>query len=395
MMQSRIIFFLALLFLSAVEILRVFFIMPFPGSQRSETIALAYFIDTNILWFRLVGFVLIVATIIPIWKNSERIMKAAAIFALLVWLTISYLFNFKFLAEKMFYQPTTTIFASASDNKILGRQLVIGVSINNQSKAYPIEIIGYHHQVRDTLAGQPIMVTYCTVCRTGRVYKPIVDGQLETFRLVGMDHFNAMFEDSRTKSWWRQANGEVLVGPLKGKALEEIPSEQMTLEVWLELHPDSKIMQPDSLFLEEYHDLRNFDEGKSKGSLTRADTLSWREKSWVVGVALGEHARAYDWKELQHLRIINDAIANTKLAVVLEADTASFHVFLRDSLEFAASPDGKFMTDSQTQSKWTWRGECVEGTLAGAKLKTTQSYQEFWHSWKTFHPQTTEYRSGE
>ena len=42
------------------------------------------------------------------------------------------------------------------------------------------------------------MVTYCTVCRTGRVFSPIVEGQPETFRLVGMDHFNAMFEDEGT-----------------------------------------------------------------------------------------------------------------------------------------------------------------------------------------------------
>ena len=36
---------LALLFLFAVEILRVYFIMPFPGSQRANTIDIAYFIN--------------------------------------------------------------------------------------------------------------------------------------------------------------------------------------------------------------------------------------------------------------------------------------------------------------------------------------------------------------
>jgi hypothetical protein len=40
-----------------------------------------------------------------------------------------------------------------------------------------------------------------------------------------MDHFNAMFEDSQTKSWWRQVNGEAIAGPLKGKTLPEIPSQ--------------------------------------------------------------------------------------------------------------------------------------------------------------------------
>ncbi|MFX5562960.1 DUF3179 domain-containing (seleno)protein, partial [Acinetobacter baumannii] len=64
--------------------------------------------------------------------------------------------------------------------------------------AYPIQFIGYHHQVVDTVGGEPIIATYCTVCRTGRIFSSTVDGVPEKFRLVGMDHFNAMFEDART-----------------------------------------------------------------------------------------------------------------------------------------------------------------------------------------------------
>jgi hypothetical protein len=63
------------------------------------------------------------------------------------------------------------------------------------------------------------MITYCTVCRTGRVFEPVVNGKFEKFRLVGMDHFNAMFEDVTTKSWWRQVTGEAITGKLKGQQL--------------------------------------------------------------------------------------------------------------------------------------------------------------------------------
>jgi hypothetical protein len=119
------------------------------------------------------------------------------------------------------------------DNKVDRKKLVIGVVSNNEAKAYPIQIIGYHHQVRDTIGNTPIMVTYCTVCRTGRVFSPVVNGKPETFRLVGMDHFNAMFEDATTESWWQQATGVAVTGKLKGKALQEIPSTQSTLESWL------------------------------------------------------------------------------------------------------------------------------------------------------------------
>jgi hypothetical protein len=206
-----------------------------------------------------------------------------------------------------------------------------------------------------------------------------------------MDHFNAMFEDSRTKSWWRQVNGEAIVGPLKGKFLNEIPSEQMRLDAWISRYPNTMIMQPDSLFLEEYASLINFDEGKTKEGLAKADSLSWREKSWVVGVAMGRHARAYDWHDLKKLKVINDLIADTPVLTVLESDSVSFHTFIRDSLRFSYSRERDLMIDSTTQSEWSLKGECIEGQFKGARLKLTQSYQEYWHSWKTFHPNTTEF----
>ncbi|MFM9653974.1 DUF3179 domain-containing (seleno)protein, partial [Streptomyces galilaeus] len=74
-----------------------------------------------------------------------------------------------------------------------------------------------------------MIATYCTVCRTGRIFSSTVDGVPEKFRLVGMDHFNAMFEDARTKSWWQQATGKAITGKQKGKQLIEMASQQMSL----------------------------------------------------------------------------------------------------------------------------------------------------------------------
>jgi hypothetical protein len=389
-MTRTILFMAGILLLIGIELLRVYFIMPFPGSQRSETIGLAYFLHSNIIYFRIIGLLLIV---FPVWhyfrfggwKAKWSIGIALAFFAL-----VFYLFNFRFLADKMFYQPKHKIFADISSNKIPAKNLVLGVSLNGESKAYPLEIIGYHHQVRDTIGNMPAMITYCTVCRSGRVFSPMVHDKPENFRLVGMDHFNAMFEDAATKSWWRQVNGVAIAGPLKGKTLTEIPAEQMTLAAWIRQHPNTHIMQPDSIFKEEYEGLKNYDEGRGQSALTRTDSLSWQDKSWVVGVQLGPHARAYDWNDLLAHRVLNDTLAGVALVVAVESDSASFHVWRRDSLSFAFDASTDLLKD-QTQSSWNWRGECVEGQSKGSKLPVVQSYQEFWHSWRTFRPQTTQY----
>ena len=149
----------------------------------------------------------------------------------------------------MFYQPQNKILATVAANKVDTTKLVIGVAVNGEAKAYPVEIIGYHHQVADTIGGEPVMVTYCSVCRTGRVFSPFVNSKLEKFRLVGMDHFNAMFEDVTTKSWWRQATGKAVAGKLKGTALKEIESAQMSLGSWIRKYPNAIILQPDPVFI--------------------------------------------------------------------------------------------------------------------------------------------------
>lgn len=386
----RVIQFVAgIIILIGMEILRVYFIMPFAGSQLSETVALAYFIHTHIIYFRIVGLLIIFFPVFYFFRSDNKKAKWSIISGLAIFALVFYLFNFRFLADKIFYQPQHKIFADTTSNKVSKKSLVVGVSINGESKAYPIEIIGYHHQVQDTVGNTPVMITYCTVCRTGRVFSPVIDGKSEDFRLVGMDHFNAMFEDATTKSWWRQVNGVAIAGPLQGKTLAEIPSEQMRLEAWIRRHPNTLVMQADTTFKEQYEGLKNFDEGKSKSALTRVDALSWKNKSLIVGVQLGRHARAYDWNDLIAHRVINDTLAGTALAVLVESDRASFHVWQRDSLAFTFDVSTSLLKDEQTQSVWNWRGECIEGVSKGSKLQVVQSYQEFWHSWRTFHPQTT------
>lgn len=229
----------------------------------------------------------------------------------------------------MFRQPETKLFADINTNKIDGKNLIIGTEINGEAKAYPIELIGYHHQVIDTVGGTPVMVTYCTVCRTGRIFDPVINNKKEEFRLVGMDYFNAMFEDATTKSWWRQATGECVAGEKKGEFLKEIQSEQMSLNAWMKKYPHTKILQPDPAFAEQYTFLEKYDEGLVTDPLERTNWNSWQLKSWVVGVKTSDGEKAYDWNDLQNERLINDTIKNIPVLIVLEEDTASFHVFNR------------------------------------------------------------------
>jgi len=383
-----------LLILFTAEILRVYFIMPFPGSQHKNTIALAFWISNNIIWIRIMALALIAFPLINIFKGSKTWKKAALSLTLALYAVIFFFLNYRFEADKMFVQPTKKSFATASADTTDKNKLVIGVVINGEAKAYPIQIIGYHHYILDTVGHNAVMVTYCTVCRTGRVYSPFVNGAKQSFRLVGMDHFNAMFEDAATGSWWQQATGKAVAGPLKGSVVKEVPFRQLTLAAWLREYPASYIMQPDTAFKKDYKDLADYDNGTVKSSLEKRDSASWKSKSWVVGITNKNAAKAYDWNELLNTTLINDSVDGLPVLLVLENDCASFHAYNRTvngtTLHFEKR-DSDLFIDKTTRSTWNMDGICIAGEMKGQKLNTVQSSQEFWHSWSTFHSNTLKY----
>jgi hypothetical protein len=373
----------ALLFLGALgwalfEIANVYFIMPMPGSQRMASLDVAHFLHTWRWGFRVVFAVLMLTGFAAAWRGPLW-RKAVVVILLAVAGGVTWLTNRVMAADAMFQQPRTLTMAGAADNTVDRARLVVGVVQNGEARAYPIQFIGYHHQVRDVVGGVPVMVTYCTVCRTGRVFSPQVDGRDESFRLVGMDHFNAMFEDRTTGSWWRQATGQAVAGPRKGSRLTELASIQVSLDDWLALHPNTLVMQADAAFADRYARSFDFESGASRSALTGTDPASWGEKSWVVGIELNGASKAFDWNRLRRERVINDVVGGTPIVIVLLPDDRSFLAFER--------PDAA--------TRFELRGDSlISGSsryALGAPLVPVQASQEFWHSWRTFHPGTERY----
>lgn len=382
MKSAKSLFFIGLLGLLFFEALNVYFIMPMPGSQEMKSLDAAYFIYTWRWFFRIFFLALLLFGFIK--SNWKRKWIPPALFILLA--LVIYVINFQMSADHMFYQPSKILMARASENKVDSQRLVIGVVVNEEAKAYPIQFLGYHHQVMDTIGGKPAMITYCTVCRTGRVYEPVINGRYEKFRLVGMDLFNAMFEDKSTKSWWRQATGEAVAGKLKGAVLPEIYSTQTSLETWLGLYPNSKIMQADPAFISSYDTLFKYEKGLSRKKLTGTDSLSWQKKSWVVGIKLDGQARAYDWNQLKNEKLIEDTLAGKELFIFLAADSSSFFAYGKSGVK------GSVRVEKDTiilgEKRFRLDGKGIDTSLS---LQKVAAYQEFWHSWKSFHSGTGRY----
>jgi hypothetical protein len=375
-------FWLGLVALVLFEIANVYFIMPMPGSQQMNSLDVAYFLYRWRWWFRtILVLLMLVGLIKTTWKRKWMPALGFAVAGAVV-----YILNFQMAADKMFQQVQQLSMLPTSQNKVDTNRLVIGINIGNEAKAYPIRFLGYHHFVADSIDGKAIFVTYCTVCRTGRVFEPMVDGVKQNFRVVGMDHFNAMIEDATTKSWWRQATGEAVAGSLKGSKLKEINSRQTTLAQWLTLYPHSLVMQADPAFADKYDTTLKYEEGSSRKQLTGTDSLSWKNKSWVVGITINQASKAFDWNALKQEKIIHSEVGNQPIVIVLAEDKKSFFAFERTNAAQRFSLHGDTLTDGQLQ--YSLKGLSYNGSTP---LQVIPAYQEFWHSWQTFHPQTGRY----
>jgi hypothetical protein len=279
-------------------------------------------------------------------------------------------------------------FASGKENLVSTKTQVIGISINNQAKAYPIYLLAYHHHLEDVIDGQPIWVTYCLRCRSARIFDPIVQGEELDFEIVGAFSGNSVFRDTKTNSTWLQETGESIQGHYQNTSLNELFSEQVSLKDWLIKYPESEVLQYDPAYVKWYQVAeKNYRLPKDISFQAREET------SLVIGLEVGDLAKAYDWEVLKQEKVILDKVGNHELLLTTSPDFSSFFVYNRtlndQVLNFQLANEG--LIDTNTQSKWNYLGQCLSGPLKGASLTPIQAYQEIWKYWQVFHPNTTRY----
>ena len=132
---------------------------------------------------------------------------------------------------------------SANQADLLPEELVLGVEINGEARAYPHRLMQFREIANDVVGGVPILVSWCPVCFTGLVHDRRLDGTLKTFGNQGALFMNALtFWDHETKSIWAQPWGTAIAGDLKGSALTLLPFSLETWGTWIEAHPSRRMI---------------------------------------------------------------------------------------------------------------------------------------------------------
>jgi len=134
-------------------------------------------------------------------------------------------------------------FDDASTTPFDEDELVIGVVVNGEAKAYPYGIMNWHEIVNDTVGGKNISVTYCPLCDTMVSF----ERGNTTFGVSGKLYQSCLVMFDRTDdTLYSQPWALGVVGQNVNKSLERIPTIKTTLGEWLEEYPESKILSTET-----------------------------------------------------------------------------------------------------------------------------------------------------
>lgn len=130
-------------------------------------------------------------------------------------------------------------FNTAETTPFQGDDVVIGVVMNGEAKAYPFNVMNWHEIVNDTVGGVNVTVSYCPLCDTIVAFERGettfgVSGKLYQSCLVMYDRA----DDTLYAQPWAMG----IVGPRVNQTLARIPAVKTTLAEWLAKYPNSQIL---------------------------------------------------------------------------------------------------------------------------------------------------------
>jgi len=119
------------------------------------------------------------------------------------------------------------------------RDLVLGLEIDGQARAYPMEALRRDGVVLDTLAGVPVVLVAGEDRRSARVFRPEIDGErIELF--AQPDSSPLRLVDAETGTSW-DYTGLAVSGPLAGRQLERVQALPDYWFDWKLYHPTTTL----------------------------------------------------------------------------------------------------------------------------------------------------------
>jgi hypothetical protein len=279
----------------------------------------------------------------------------------------------------------------ASQAEYLGDDnLVFGVSINGDARAYPLRIMGWHEMFNDVIGGVPVALAYCTLCGSGILYETSVAGRDKPF-VFGSSGFlyrsNKLMFDRETDSLWNQFTGEPVVGPLSqsGIKLKVLPVTITSWGNWRKANPGTRVLS-----LETGH-RRDYGEGVVYENYFGSPDLMFpafvsdesvvKKKDYVFGMREFGFQKAWPLAAFEKKKVINDRFADANVVLVGDYATRTVRAYQRGDFEFASTADLSILAGPG--GEWKIDEDAISGP-GGEKLARLPGHIAYWFAWNNY-----------
>ena len=275
------------------------------------------------------------------------------------------------------------IFPDEAVEWINDSDVVVGVEIDGDARAYPIRIIAWHEMVNDTIGGVPVSLAYCTLCGSPILFDGRVGSEVYRFGTSGLLYrSNKLMYDRNTRTLWNQFSGKPAWGPLVGQdiGLRVLPVVVTTWGDWLARHPDTTVLSIDTGFV------RNYGPGVAYNDYFNSP-LTWfnvpvaddrlAQKDIVYAVRVGEALTAYPIELLAERVLVQDQVGLLPIVVIATADGSGGRAYESSNVLFeSADPVAGTLTDANGNT-WTIREDSLLGP-GGWTLPRVGGHNAYW-----------------
>lgn len=263
--------------------------------------------------------------------------------------------------------------------------LVFGVSINGDARAYPLRIMGWHEMFNDVVGGQPVALAYCTLCGSGILYDTRVEGQAEPFVFGSsglLYRSNKLMYDQQTHSLWNQFTGEPVTGELahSGIRLKTLPVAITTWQDWQAANPQTRVLSLDTGHRRDYGSGVVYNDYFASPDLMFPALVrpgeAPRAKDYVFGMRTAGVSRAWPLSAFADMPVINDRFGEQDVVLIGDPKGRTVRAYARQAQAFASDPAGL----SDGQFIWQVTEAALEGP-GGQKLERLPGHIAYWFAW--------------
>ena len=278
---------------------------------------------------------------------------------------------------------------AAEATYLTDQELVFGVSINGDSRAYPFRILDWHEMFNDVVGGVPVSLAYCTLCGSGILYETKVRGRRKplVFGSSGLLYrSNKLMYDTQTNSLWNQFTGRPVVGKLTGSKIElkVLPVVITSWQDWLAAHPDTSVLSLDTGFDRDYQPGRAYGAYFASPNLMfpvviRDRRLAPKDRIFVLRDGANEMAWALSL--FKGGTVIQDRVGPRDVVLIGYAETETVRAYESGGRTFVATEDlSRVASDREI---WMVTEDALTGP-DGESLARLPGHVAYWFAWQSY-----------